>query len=101
MNISKQAAREDVSVGKDSSPARHIQSSQKKKNVLGLDFEIPDELSQLIANEIKSKKGSGLTRIVSKAYQATPNTAAKRVEANSSHLSSTVRGPSSVRSSQP
>lgn len=31
-------------------------SNQKKKNVLGLDFEIPDELSQLIAIEMKGAK---------------------------------------------
>jgi len=30
-------------------------STKKKKNVFGLDFEIPDELSQLIANEMKQQ----------------------------------------------
>lgn len=33
-------------------------AAAKKKNLLGLDFEIPDELSQLIALEMKSKKGA-------------------------------------------
>jgi len=39
-------------------------SNQKKKNVLGLDFEIPDELSQLIAIEMKgAKKGNWTAKV--------------------------------------
>ena len=32
---------------------------KKKKNVFGLDFEIPDELSELIAKEMKQTDASG------------------------------------------
>jgi hypothetical protein len=53
----KKITGEDVSGNKDTSPTRPSQSAAKKKNVLGLDFEIPEELSQLIAMEMKSKKG--------------------------------------------
>jgi hypothetical protein len=35
-----------------------VKAPQKKKNLLGLDFEIPDELSSLIAMEMKGKKGN-------------------------------------------
>ena len=32
---------------------------KKKKNVFGLDFEIPDELSELIAKEMKQQSEAG------------------------------------------
>ena len=32
---------------------------KKKKNVFGLDFEIPDELSELIAREMKQQSDAG------------------------------------------
>ena len=35
---------------------------KKKKNVFGLDFEIPDELSELIAKEMKQTDATGKSK---------------------------------------
>ena len=57
LNMISKITGEDVT-GKDASPVR-ASAASKKKNVLGLDFEIPEELSQLIAMDMKASKREG------------------------------------------
>jgi hypothetical protein len=51
---------QDLNKKEEVAPKTTNASNAKKKNLLGLDFEIPDELSQLIAHEMKGngKKGN-------------------------------------------
>ncbi len=57
LNVIQSLTNEDFRKSEEPKPNAY---NQKKKNLLGLDFEIPDELSQLIAMEMKgaAKKGN-------------------------------------------